>query len=78
MSRLTAKIVHASSIIALVLYATSGAGLLGRQAAAANHALSDKALNRFMNVGERYFQVHPLYQPSIPPPLAQVPPMVKP
>ena len=68
MLRLIANVIYVLSILAVLIYATTGSGLFGRQAEAANYALSSKALSSFMNLGERYFQAHPLYQPAIPPP----------
>lgn len=78
MLRLVARVIYVLPIVAVGLYATTGVGLLGPQAMAANRALSSKVLNSFMNLGERYFQAHPIYQPSLPPPSPQGQSAIKP
>ena len=72
MLRLVTRIIYVLPIATVGLYATTGVGLLGPQAMAANHILTTKALNSFMNLGEQYFQAHPIYQPSIPAPSSQM------
>jgi len=61
----------------LALYVTTGVGLFGPRALAANHALATKALNGLMNMGERYVQTHPITAPSPTAPL-QMPPGFRP
>ncbi len=72
MLRLAAKIVYRLPAAALVLYATTGVGILGPKALEANHALTARALNGFTNMGERYFEAHPII-PTVPLPAQSAP-----
>jgi hypothetical protein len=64
-----ARILVVTVYVALALYVTTGVGMFGPRALAINHALADRAFNGFTNIGERYFQTHPI--PAVPIPAQQ-------
>ena len=68
-----ARMILGTVTAAVVLYVTTGVGLFGPRALAANHALATQALTSFEGMVEGYVQTHPMT-----PPLPAAPPQSPP